>query len=148
MFRIERSAYNEDLRDLLLLADPSEEEIESYIHTSQLWVCKDKGTTKGVLVIQSIQTNIFEVMNVSVHPAYQRQGIGRKLLEHVLSFMSKGSVVRICTGNSSTYQLKLYQQVGFELVEVKWNYFIEHYEEPIFEEGIQCKHQMVLQQNI
>jgi len=147
-YKIEKSECNDETRDLLLLADPSEEVIEGYIHDSELWMYNIDGTTIGVLAILEQGENHYEVMNVAVHPAHQRQGIGKKLLQHALQTLPKGSVIRICTGNSSTHQLKLYQQVGFELVDVQWNYFIEHYNKPIFEDGIRCQHQMVLEQSV
>lgn len=43
------------------------------------------------------------------------------------------------TGNSSFDQLALYQKCGFRMKGIIEDYFIEHYEEPIFENGIQCR---------
>lgn len=44
----------------------------------------------------------------------------------------------IGTGNSSINQLALYQKCGFRVIGVERDFFINNYDEPIFENGIQC----------
>lgn len=148
MNNIEQTQYSPQLNPLLLLADPSEEAIAAYTSHSDFWIFRTEASIQGVLVVQLLETGLYEIKNLAVDPECQRQGIGRQLLRHVLSGPYAGNCIRICTGNSSTHQLRLYQQMGFELVSVQWNYFRQHYPEPIVEDGMACLHQMVLEQSI
>ncbi|KHF37127.1 putative N-acetyltransferase YvbK [Paenibacillus sp. P1XP2] len=49
------------------------------------------------------------------------------------------------TGNSSLNQLGLYQKCGFRMVRIERDYFVNNYPEPIFENGIPCRDQIVLE---
>jgi len=52
------------------------------------------------------------------------------------------------TGNSSIGQLTLYQKEGFEINRIEKNFFIKNYSEPIFENGTQRKHMVILEKNL
>jgi hypothetical protein len=54
------------------------------------------------------------------------------------------NTIIIGTGNSSIGQLYLYQRQGFEIFDIKKNFFVDNYPDPIFEDGIQCKHMIML----
>ncbi|WP_460952328.1 GNAT family N-acetyltransferase [Spirosoma daeguense] len=98
----------------------------------------------GICLLQRNADNS-EIMNVAVEPDYQGKGLGRALLNHVINVARKQGETRVLikTGNSGISQIALYQQLGFDLVAVNYDYFLKTYPEPIWENGIQCKHQLV-----
>jgi len=131
---------------LLLQADPSLEKVNEYLSKGKTWLAKnEKEEIVGVCILE-IEKKEAEVKNISVKKKYQGTGIGQRLLTAIKIFCNKSGMksLTVCTGNSSIGQLAFYQKCGFEMVEIKSNYFIENYPEPIFEHGIQCKHQIVL----
>ena len=132
--------------DLLLLADPSEEAIAEYLKTSILWVAKIEGVIAGIIVLQKLDQKMIEIMNLAVDDNYQRRGIGRKLIVAALEYAKEAGFhsVKIATGNSSIHQLKLYQSCGFIVDKIIENYFLEHYSEPIYENGMQCRDRVEL----
>ncbi|NEM96462.1 GNAT family N-acetyltransferase [Pontibacter burrus] len=124
---------------LLLLADPSEELVLSYLHKSRIFVAEKAGTIVGVLVLQP-QGQQAEIMNIAVAEQQQGQGIGRLLLKHAIMQASKQKIKQlvVCTGNSSLPALSLYQGCGFSVVSIDEGYFLRAYPEPIFENGLPC----------
>lgn len=134
--------------DLLLLADPSREQVKQYVHAGKCYLAQLQEETVGVLVLKALDAECMEVMNIAVAEAWQGQGIGRQLLRHAIKVARAEaySRLRIATGNSSVGQLALYQQEGFKISHIVKDYFVHHYPEPIFENGIQCRHQIVLEQ--
>ena len=54
----------------------------------------------------------------------------------------------IGTGNSSIGQLALYQKQGFEMERIEKNFFTKNYPEEIIENGILCKHMVILEKTI
>ena len=52
------------------------------------------------------------------------------------------------TGNSSLGPLALYQRCGFRLTSVKQNHFLENYAEPLYENGIRCVDQILLEYSL
>ncbi|MET6995908.1 GNAT family N-acetyltransferase [Chitinophaga defluvii] len=132
--------------ELLLLADPSRELIDSYIFDSTCYIAYLDQTAVGVYVLQE-QAHIAEIKNIAVPEQYQGKGIGKYLLHHACRMAKeKGwSRIRIGTGNSSVGQLYLYQQQGFEMTAIVKDFFTRHYPDPIYENGIACKHMVLLE---
>jgi aminoglycoside 6'-N-acetyltransferase I len=132
--------------ELLLLADPSKDMVDEYLKQSEIFTAKYIGEIIGVIVLFPLTAETVEIKNISVSPAFQGQGIGSYLIENAVQtalFNSKKSIC-IGTANSSTGQLRLYQQLGFEITTIKRNFFTDNYPEPIYENGIQAKHMLVL----
>ena len=133
--------------DLLLLANPSETSIKKYIHKSKVFVTVEDRLVVGVYVLMETAPGKAEIMNVAVAETHQCKGIGKALVQHAIKsarlFGMKS--VEIGTGDSSIQQLALYQKCGFRLKEIIHDYFIDNYDEPIFENGIQCRDMVRLQ---
>lgn len=127
--------------DLLLLADPSETNIEKYIYKSKVFVAIEDTLVVGVYVLMEMAPGKVEIMNIAVAKSHQGKGIGKALVQHAIKSARLPSMesIEIGTGNSSIQQLALYQKCGFRLKEIIHDYFVDNYDEPIFENGIQCR---------
>ncbi len=132
--------------ELLLLADPSIEIIDEYLKLSQIFIAEQNKIVFGTTVLQNLGNKICEIKNVSVKEELQGQGIGKYLIENVTDFARKMNfrTIQIGTANSSVRQLYLYQKLGFEITEIKRNFFIDNYIDKIYENGIQAKHMIML----
>lgn len=126
--------------DLLLTADPSREMVEDYVSRGEIFLAKIKDNTVGVYVLIQTRPKTIELVNLAVEEAFQEQGIGKILvLDSIERARSLGArTVELGTGNSGIGQLALYQKCGFRIVGVDRNFFTRHYEEEIYENGIQC----------
>lgn len=131
--------------ELLLLGDENPDLLAAYLPRSQVYLLGDSRNPVGVCVLQ-VRDAESEIMNVAIAPEHQGKGFGRYLLGHVIdvarNFAPRKLLIK--TGNSAIGQLALYQQLGFELEAVNYDYFLRHYPQPIWENGIRCKHQLVL----
>lgn len=127
--------------DLLLLADPPEMSIEKYIHQSKVFVAVEDALVVGVYALIEIAPGKAEIMNIAVAETHQGKGIGKALVQHAIkSARLRGmESIEIGTGNSSIQQLALYQKCVFRLKEIIHDYFVDNYDETIFENGIQCR---------
>ena len=98
---------------LMLLVDPSERQIATYVQRGLTYVAK-QGSVIGVYVLET-RPKTMEIMNIAVAEHLQGKGIGKKLLRHAVE-TAKGygmSKLEVGTGNSSVSQLALYQNVDF-----------------------------------
>lgn len=136
--------------DLLLLADPSKDLIDEYLKQSDIFTAKQNDKTIGVIVLFPLSVETVEIKNVAVKPEFQGQGIGSHLIENVVQVALSNSQKSICIGtaNSSIGQLLLYQKLGFEITDIKRHFFTHNYAEPIYENGIQAKHMLVLTRHL
>lgn len=133
--------------DLLLLADPSVEMIEKYCDTGDCFIAESGSKIIGVYVLMKASVDRLELVNVAVAEDFQGGGIGKQLVQDAIQGAeNKGyRTLQVATGNSSIGQLALYQKCGFRIVGVDPDYFLIHYSEAIFENGIQCRDRIKLE---
>ncbi|PCK19989.1 GNAT family N-acetyltransferase [Bacillus pumilus] len=126
--------------DLLLLADPSKEQILSYLQSGTCYAAFHEQDMIGVYVLSSRSQHTVEIMNVAVKESWQGKGIGKQLIHHAIAEAKTAGAhtIEIGTGNSSMHQLALYQKCGFRLTSIEHDFFLKHYDELIYENGIQC----------
>lgn len=131
---------------LLLLADPSREQVERYLANSRLLVLCEGDAVRGVLALAPVSWGVLEITNLAVDEAWQGQGLGKRLLAAAIDAARAAGALRldIATGNSSLAQLGLYQRMGFRICAVEPDYFTLNYSEPIVENGIPCRDRLRL----
>jgi N-acetylglutamate synthase-like GNAT family acetyltransferase len=136
--------------DLLLLADESIESINKYIHQSDIYVLERENKLVAVFALQPISSDTIEIKNIAVDTALQGQGIGQGLLKDAINLAKEKGFKEIIigTGDAGIQQLYLYQKVGFEMYDIKHRFFIDSFPEPIFENGIQLKHMIMLRMEL
>lgn len=138
--QIEEVTASEVPKGLLLQADPSRKKVEGYLSQSKCFIATLKGQTVGACIIKQVSADVHELMNISVAPEYQKNGIGRELLQHVIISTRKTKVKRLEVGTGTFgYQLTFYQREGFRVNAIDKDFFLVNYEEPIYEDGIQLK---------
>jgi ribosomal protein S18 acetylase RimI-like enzyme len=148
---IRKRKTDEDLpMELLLLADPSEEIVKEYVTRGECFVAELEQKVVGVYVLLPTRPETIELVNVAVAEEMHGRGIGKQLvMDAVKVARSKGyKTIEVGTGNSGIGQLALYQKCGFRMVGVDMDFFIRHYSEEIYENGIQCRDMIRLAQDL
>ncbi|MES3676029.1 GNAT family N-acetyltransferase [Halomonas elongata] len=125
---------------LLLLADPSEHHIATYLEGALCYLASEQGQPVGACVLNVNRDGVLELFNIAVAIEAQAQGIGSALLEHVIADARAQGHARIELGTGTFgHQLAFYQRAGFRVESVIRDHFLDHYDEPIHEQGIQHK---------
>ncbi|MEZ0480040.1 GNAT family N-acetyltransferase [Planococcus sp. SSTMD024] len=127
--------------DLLLEADPSEQLVRDYCAAGHCFIAEQQDAIIGVFVLSVLGPETAEIKNISLAESERGRGLGKRLVFSALEEAKTlgFSAVEIGTGNSSLAQLALYQKCGFRMKSIDRDFFTRHYEEPIFENGIQCR---------
>lgn len=140
-------------RSLLLLADPSEDKLATYLPQSRCFIALPEDSDPEVLrnaasgqdalgacAVQPLADGGYELMSIAVAPEHQRRGIGSQLLQHVIGVFRYSGAPRLEVGTGSFgYQLAFYQRHGFRVTAIDRDFFVTHYPQPIFEDGIQLR---------
>lgn len=125
---------------LLLLADPSPEKVNAYLPGSLGFAAYEDDKVIGVCVVQPQHAQHYELMAIAVDDAYQKSGVGTQLLQFVVKMVGQMGVDLLEVGTGSFgYQLTFYQRQGFRVSAIDKDFFITHYKQAIFEDGIQLK---------
>ena len=86
-------------------------------------LCKNKDEYIACVAIRKIDTQTAELKRMFVKPAYQRQGIGKSLLDNAIQLARKNNYtyIRLDTLNYMTVAINLYKQFGFYEIEAYYD---------------------------
>jgi ribosomal protein S18 acetylase RimI-like enzyme len=133
--------------DLLLLADEQESMIDKYLERGTLFALYDDDL-KSVCVVSDEGNGAFEIQNLATYEQYQRRGYGRALINHVCDYYKgQGTVMYVGTGDSPL-TIPFYERSGFTFSHRIENYIVEHYDKPIYENGVQLKDKVYLKRSL
>lgn len=123
--------------DLLLLGDEQEDMIDRYLERGDMYALRDAGGVRAVCVVTDEGDGVLELKNIAVAPEAQRKGYGRALVEFLLrEYLGRFSALQVGTGDSPL-TIPFYEACGFTRSHVVRNFFLDHYDHPIFEGGVQ-----------
>ena len=132
---------------LLLLADEQEDMIDRYLERGTMYVLDDDGI-KAECVVTDEGDGILEIKNLATEPDYQGKGYGRALIEFLAEkYTGKYSVLQVGTGESPL-TVPFYEKCGFAYHHRIKNFFIDHYDHPIYECGVRLVDMVYLQRRI
>ena len=132
-----------DFLDLLLLADEQEDMIDKYLGRGILFALYDDDL-KSVCVVTDEGNGTFEMQNLATYPQFQSKGYGRYLINHVCGYYKgKGTTMLVGTGDTPVI-VPFYEKSGFVISHRIENYFLKHYDHPMFEHGVQLRDKVYL----
>ena len=132
--------------ELLLLADEEVKMIDKYLDRGQMFVLDDEGI-KAECVVTQEGDNIIEIKNIAVYPKYQKKGYGKKLIEFIeTKYKNDFDIIRVGTGDSKL-TVPFYENCGFRRSYCIKDFFVNNYENPIYEDGIRLKDMVYLEKS-
>ncbi|MCL2688213.1 MAG: GNAT family N-acetyltransferase [Methanobrevibacter sp.] len=134
--------------DLLLIADEEEDMIDKYLEKGELFALYDDDL-KSVCVITSSKDS-YELKNIATYPRYQKQGYGQKIMEFVIDYCkNKNKFTKIYVGTGECEKIiNFYEKFGFEESHKIRNFFVDNYNEPMFEDGKQLIDMIYLKRDL
>ena len=132
---------------LLLLADEQEDMIDKYIERGTMYVLEDNGV-KCECVVTDEGNGILEIKNIATVPECQGKGYAKKMIDYIVSKYEKQyTILQVGTGDSPL-TIPFYEKCGFVRAHSIKNFFIDNYDHPIYECGIQLVDMVYLRRNI
>lgn len=121
--------------------------IDQYIEKGTMFVLDDNGI-KCECVVTDEGNGVLEIKNIATKPEYQGMGYGKKLVDFIASkYKEKYSVLQVGTGDSPL-TIPFYERCGFVRSHIVKNFFIDNYDHPIYECGVQLVDMIYLQKNL
>ena len=132
---------------LLLLADEQENMINQYIDRGTMYVLDDNGI-KCECIVTDEGKGVLEIKNIATEPEYRGNGYGKALIDFVaMKYKCKYSILQVGTGDSPL-TVPFYEKCGFVRSHSIKNFFIDNYDHPIYECGVQLVDMIYLQKKI
>lgn len=142
-----RDSDKEKYMDLLLIADEQESMIAEYLCRGDMFALYDD-SVKAVCVVTQERAGVYELKNIVTVPEWQRRGYGRKLIAFVVDhYKGSGGTLYVGTGDCPSI-LRFYEECGFSRSHVVKNFFTDHYDHPMYEEGRQLVDMVYLKRSL
>lgn len=136
-----------DFLDLLLLADEQENMIDQYLDRGNLFALYDDGL-KCICVVTDEGNDCYELQNLATYEQFQGKGYAKNLIKYIFSYYKdRGTTMLVGTGDIP-WIVSFYESCGFVLSHRIENYFLDHYDKPMFEGDIQLKDKVYLKADL
>lgn len=130
--------------ELLLLADEQEDMIDRYLERGTMYALEDDGV-KAECVVTDEGDGILELKNIAVAPGFQGKGYGTALVNFLVrTYKEQYAVLQVGTGDTPS-TIPFYESCGFRRHHLVKDFFIDHYDLPIYECGVQLVDMVYLQ---
>lgn len=135
-------------RELLLLGDESEAMVARYLSRGELWVAKAEDALCAVAVVTDEGEGLGELKNLAVAPGCQRRGVGRRFVDFLCAhYAGRFRTLRAGTGEAPR-TLAFYRACGFVPTHRLPRFFLDHYPEPIVDDGVRLCDMVVFSRNL
>ena len=144
MVIIEVTENKKQYLDLLLLADEQEDMIDRYLDKGRMYVLDDNGINCEC-VITDEGNGVLEIKNIATVSEHQGKGYAKALIDFVVKkYKEQYTVLQVGTGDSPL-TIPFYEKCGFVRSHSIPNFFIDNYDHPIFECGVQLVDMVYMQ---
>lgn len=132
--------------DLLLLSDDTKEAIEKNLDGGELYFGKYKEQIVAAFILKVVQNDTVEIKNIAVVENLQGKGIGTILLNDIKEKVKQREFQKLLVGtcDQCKKEIEFYKKSDFVLTDIRKNFFVENYNEPIYENGKQIIDMVVL----
>lgn len=144
---IEIKENKKEFLSLLLLADEQESMIDRYIEKGIMYILDDDGV-KCECVVTDEGNGVLEIKNIATKPEYQKKGYGKALIDFVaMKYKATHSILQVGTGDSPL-TIPFYEKCGFAYSHRIKDFFVDNYDHPIYEGGVQLMDMVYLRKEI
>lgn len=121
--------------DLLLLGDEQEDMIDRYLDKGRMFLLRD-GEVKCAAVVTELDGESCELKNIAVYPREQSKGYGQAMVAFLReTFLGNYRTMYVGTGEVPG-TLRFYEKCGFRHSHRVKNFFTDHYDHPMVEDGV------------
>lgn len=133
--------------DLLLQADEQESMIDRYLERGDLFALIDDDL-KSTCVVTDEGGGVCEIKSLATYPNYQGRGYASKLIDYICAYYKPAfHTMMVGTGDSPAI-IPFYQHRGFTLSHRLKNFFIDNYDHPIIDNGVQLFDMVYLKKDL
>lgn len=112
-----------------------------------MYVLEDGGV-KAQCVVTDEGDNVLELKSIAVEPNWQGRGYGKAMVDFLVqTYKGQYRVLQVGTGDSPS-TIPFYEACGFRRHHLVKNFFTDHYDHPIYEDGVQLVDMVYLQREM
>ena len=138
----------EEYMEMLLMAEPQRDVIESYLDRGEMFVLVNGGDVCAVCVVELLKNRKCELRNIATRVEERGKGYAKSLIRHVCEhYGNQCDTMYAGTGNSRK-TLEFLGKCGFVNSHIAANYYAEHYREPVYEGDVKLTDKIYLKKQL
>ena len=138
----------DEYMEMLLMADPCKDVINSYLDKGEMFALVNGGDVCAVCVVELLKNRKCELKSIVTRKEEQGKGYAKYLLRHVCEhYGNQCDTMYAGTGNRRK-TLEFLGKCGFVNSHIVANYYPEHYREPIYEGGVRLTDKIYLKKQL
>ncbi len=138
----------DEYMEMLLMADPCKDVINSYLDKGEMFALVNGGDVCAVCVVELLKNRKCELKTIVTRKEEQGKGYAKYLLRHVCEhYGNQCDTMYAGTGNRRK-TLEFLGKCGFVNSHIVANYYPEHYREPIYEGGVRLTDKIYLKKQL
>jgi N-acetylglutamate synthase-like GNAT family acetyltransferase len=136
--------------DLLLLSDDTKEAIDKNLEKGELYVGKQNDEIVAAFILKIIQFDTIEIKNIAVLENLQGKGYGTYLLSYIIDNTKKRGFKKLIVGTCDLChkEIEFYKKSHFSVSDIRKNFFVDNYDRPIYENGLQIIDMVLLKRDL
>jgi len=138
----------DEYMDMLLMADPEREMIESYLDKSEMFALIHGGDVCAVCVVELLKNRKCELKSIVTRMEDRGKGYAKYMIRHICEhYGNQCDTMYAGTGNRKK-TLEFLGKCGFVNSHIVANYYLEHYREPVYEGDVRLTDKIYLKKQL
>lgn len=91
-----------------------------YIINSRIlaYAYKNNSQFNGIIILEHLKNNEFEILNIAVSKEYQNNGIGKSLIDYIINNLNPNAL----TAETDDDAINFYLKCGFKIIDIQERY--------------------------
>lgn len=138
----------DEYMDMLLMADPQKDMIESYLYRSEMFVLVNGGDICSICVVQPLKNRKCELKNIVTRVEDRGKGYARYLIHYICEYYGDVCDTMYAGTGNSKKMIDFLEHCGFVNSHMIVNYYVDHYQMPVYENGVRITDKVFLKKKL
>lgn len=138
----------EEYMDMLLLADPQKDMIESYLDKSEVFVLINGKDVCGICVIEPLKNRKCELKNIVIREEDRGKGYAGYMLRHICEHYGNQCDTMYAGMYNRRRTIEFFEKCGFMNSHIAANFYLEYYREPIYQDGVRMTDKIYMKKQL
>lgn len=138
----------EEYMDMLLMADPQRDVVESYLDKGEMFALVNGGDVCAVCVVELLKNRKCELKSIVTRKEDQGNGYAKYLIRHICEHYGNQCDTMYAGTGDRRKALEFLGKCGFVNSHIVANYYPEHYREPVYEGEIRLTDKIYLKKQL
>ena len=138
----------DEYMDLLLMADPQRDMIESYLDRSEVFVLVNGVDVCVICVVEPLKNRMCELKSIAIREKDRGKGCARYMLRHICEHYGNQCDTMYAGMCNSRRNIEFFEKCGFINSHIAVNFYPEHYREPVCQDGVRMTDKVYMRKQL